>query len=201
MSHNYNGGIASYAIWLPEFTQFIQLYQSGKSVNEIKQLSDDENIFQMSTKARAKRCSRNLAIRIIALPEPMIDAFPHLNTTNQKLVSLISVMLTSRILDEFVYDVYRPKVTMHETTLQDYEVEAFLNQKRIESPEIAKWSLNTFKRLKGALKTFLRDAGLMEINPENKKEDKLLYPLIDTQVALIMKNAKLNYELAALGGI
>ena len=189
MSHNYNGGIASYAIWLPEFTQFIQLYQSGKSVNEIKQLSDDENIFQMSTKARGKRCSRNLAIRITALPEAMIDAFPHLNTTNQKLVSLISVMLTSRILDEFVYDVYRPKVTMHETTLQDYEVEAFLNQKRIESPEIAKWSLNTFKRLKGALKTFLRDAGLMEINPENKKEDKLLYPLIDTQVALIMKNA------------
>lgn len=201
MSHNYNGGIASYAIWLPEFTQFIQLYQSGKSVNEIKQLSDDENIFQMSTKARAKRCSRNLAIRITALPEAMIDAFPHLNTTNQKLVSLISVMLTSRILDEFVYDVYRPKVTMHETTLQDYEVEAFLNQKRIESPEIAKWSLNTFKRLKGALKTFLRDARLMEINPENKKEDKLLYPLIDTQVALIMKNAKLDYELAALGGI
>lgn len=41
----------------------------------------------------------------------------------------------------------------------------------------------------------------MEINPENKKEDKLLYPLIDTQVALIMKNAKLDYELAALGGI
>lgn len=201
MSHNYNGGIASYAIWLPEFTQFIQLYQSGKSVDEIKQLSDDENIFQMSTKARAKRCSRNLAIRITALPEPMIDAFPHLNTANQKLVSLISVMLTSRILDEFVYDVYRPKVTMHETTLQDYEVEAFLNQKRIESPEIAKWSLNTFKRLKGALKTFLRDAGLMEINPENKKEDKLLFPLIDTQVALIMKNAKLDYELAALGGI
>lgn len=201
MSHNYNGGIASYAIWLPEFTQFIQLYQSGKSVNEIKQLSDDENIFQMSTKARAKRCSRNLAIRITALPEPMIDAFPHLNTTNQKLVSLISVMLTSRILDEFVYDVYRPKVTMHETTLQDYEVEAFLNQKRIESPEIAKWSLNTFKRLKGALKTFLRDAGLMEINPENKKEDKLLFPLIDMQVALIMKNAKLDYELAALGGM
>lgn len=159
MSHNYNGGIASYAIWLPEFTQFIQLYQSGKSVNEIKQLSDDENIFQMSTKARAKRCSRNLAIRITALPEAMIDAFPHLNTTNQKLVSLISVMLTSRILDEFVYDVYRPKVTMHETTLQDYEVEAFLNQKRIESPEIAKWSLNTFKRLKGALKTFCGTLG------------------------------------------
>lgn len=201
MPRSYNGGIASYAIWLPEFTQFIQLYQSGKSVDEIKQLSDDENIFQMSTRARAKRCSRNLAVRITALPEPMIDAFPHLNTGNQKLVSLISMMLTSRILDEFVYDVYRPKVTIHETTLQDYEVEAFLNQKRIESPEIAKWSLNTFKRLKGALKTFLRDAGLMEINPENKKEDKLLYPLIDTQVALIMKNAKLDYELAALGGI
>ena len=30
MSRTYNGGIASYAIWLPEFAQFIELYQSGK---------------------------------------------------------------------------------------------------------------------------------------------------------------------------
>lgn len=72
-------------------------------------------------------------------------------------------MLTSRILDEFIYEVYRPKVQMREDTLQDYEVEAFINQKRIESPTIAVWSLNTYKRIKGALKTYMRDGGLKQI--------------------------------------
>lgn len=201
MVRTYNGGIASYAIWLPEFTKFISMYQDGKSIGEIKQLSDDENIFQMSSKARAKRCSRNLAVRIKALPESIINLYPRLNTTNQNLVALVSMMLTSRILDEFVYDIYRPKVLIHDDTLKDYEIEAFINNKRIESTEVANWSLNTIKRLKGALKTFLRDAGLLENISKSQKENKLIFPLIDSQLALIMKNEKLDYELAAIGGM
>ena len=200
MVRNYNGGIASYAIWLPEFTKFILLYQSGKTIDEIKQLSDEENIFQMSSVARAKRCSRNLAVRINALPQSIINLYPSLNVANQKLVALISMMLTSKILDEFVYDVYRSKASLQETNLSDYEVEEFINNKRIESPEVAEWSLNTIKRLKGALKTFIRDAGLLEKNQITKK-DTLVFPLIDSQLILLMKKEKLNYELAALGGM
>lgn len=97
MTRTYNGGIASYALWLPEFTQFIMLYQSGKSIDEIKQLSDKENIFKMSSKLRAKRCSRNLAFRIGSLPKSLIDLYPRLDINNQKVVALISIMLTSRI--------------------------------------------------------------------------------------------------------
>lgn len=199
MSRTYNGGIASYAIWLPEFTKFISLYQSGHSIEEIKKLSDEQNIFKMSTPARAKRCSRNLAVRVEVLPQSIIELYPNLDTNNQNIVALLSLMLTSRILDEFIYDVYRPKVAFRETTLNDYEVEEFINNKRIESTEVAKWSLNTYKRLKGALKTFLRDAGLLE-KDKTSKTDKVIFPLIDSQLLLLMKNENLDYELAALGG-
>ncbi|AZN76639.1 DUF1819 domain-containing protein [Lactobacillus acidophilus] len=195
MTRTYNGGIASYAIWLPEFTKFVELYEDGKSIAEIKQLSDDENIFQMSTPARARRCSRNLALRIKKLPDSIVDLYPRLNPVNQNLVALISVMLTSRILDEFIYEVYRPKAIIHNDTLQDYEIEAFFNNKRIESDTVANWSLKTIKRLKGAVKTYLRDAGLMTA------DNKLLFPFIDSQLVLLMKKEGLDYELAALGGI
>lgn len=201
MSRSYNGGIACYAIWLPELTKFIEFYQSGYSIADIKQMSDEKNVFQMPTQARAKRCSRNLSLRVEALPESVLNIFSYLNTSNQKIVSLLSVMLTSRLLDEFIYEVYRPKVQMRENTLQNYEIEAFINQKRIESPVIAAWSLNTDKRVKGALKTYLRDGGLMETDPDNKQQDRLLFPLLDSQLVLAMKNAKLDYELAALGGM
>ena len=42
---------------------------------------------------------------------------------------------------------------------------------------------------------------LMEIDPKNKKQDKFLFPLLDSQLVLAMKVAKLDYELAALGGM
>lgn len=201
MLRGYNGGIASYAIWMPEFTKFVNLYQAGKSIAEIKQQSDQKNIFQMSTKNQARRCSRNLAVRIQVLPVAILNIFPSLNPANQKIVSLLSVMLISRLLDEFMYEVYRPKVLMRETSLQDYEVEAFINQLRIESPEVAKWSLRTIKRIKGALKTYLRDAGLAQLISAGKKTDKLLFPLLDSKLVSVMKKSELDYELAALGGM
>lgn len=193
----YNGGIASYAIWLPEFTKFIQLYLQGKSIKNIKDLSDKENIFNMSTKSRAQRCSRNLAIRVQNLPQSIIELYPNLDTNNQKLIALISVMRTSRLLSEFIYDVYRPKRELRDETLKNYEIENFLNDKRIESEEVSNWSLNTIKRLNGALKTYLRDAGLAEI--KNRKENILIFPFIDFRLKSTMKKEKMDYELAALG--
>lgn len=193
----YNGGIASYAIWLPEFTKFIQLYLQGKSIENIKNLSDKENIFRMSTKSRAQRCSRNLTTRVQNLPQSIIELYPDLDTSNQKLVALISVMRTSRLLSEFIYEIYRPKRELHNETLKNYEIENFLNNKRIESEEISNWSLNTIKRLNGALKTYLRDAGLAEI--KNRKENILIFPFIDFRLRSVMKKEKMNYELAALG--
>lgn len=197
MNRNYNGGIASYAIWLPEFTRFIQLYLQGNSIEDIKKISDQENIFNMSTKARARRCSRNLALRIQNLPQSLIELYPDLDTNNQKLVALMSVMRTSRLLSEFIYDVYRPKRELHDEILKNYEIENFLNDKRIESNEVASWSLNTIKRLNGALKTYLKDAGLAEI--KSRKENILIFPFIDFRLKNTLKQENMQYELVALG--
>lgn len=97
-----------------------------------------------------------------------------------------------------MYEVYRPKVELQESNFNDYEIEVFINNKRIESNEVANWSLNTIKRLKGAFKTFLKDSGLLEKDRETKAEH-LNFPLIDSQLVFLMKKEKLNYELSALG--
>ena len=54
MSRSYNGGIASYAIWLPELTKFIELYQSGCSIDDINQMSDEETIFWLEVSSNGK---------------------------------------------------------------------------------------------------------------------------------------------------
>lgn len=198
MERKYTGGLASYAIWLPEFTTYISLYQSGKTAKEIMELSDEENIFKMPTKPQAKRCSRDMVRRVDALPESIVDMYPMLDSANQKLVAILSSMLVNRLLDELVYEVYRPKAAMREQYLYAYEVEEFMNQKTLESQTVANWSHYTRKRVIGALKQHMRDASLMTI--DGQKRDKLLYPLMDLQLGQAMKDAQLNYELLALGG-
>lgn len=106
MAKKYNAGITSHALWLQEFKRGVSLYLDDKSVDEIKAASDEENIFQMTTADQAKRVSRNIVRRITSLPVSVIEIFPHLDISNQKLVALLSMMLTNPLVDDFVYEVY-----------------------------------------------------------------------------------------------
>lgn len=194
----YSGGLSSYQIWLPEFEQFVNLYLNGEDIKDIQIKGREENLFKQKTRAQAQRCSNNLAMRIKLLPEEIIELFPDLDITNKKLIALLSLMLFSRILDEFIYEVYRPKAVLRDGTLKDYEVEAFMNSKRMESPEVASWSINTVASVKSNLKGLCRTAGLTKLI--KKGSDQVLFPLIDYRLANAMKRAGLDYELAALGG-
>ena len=197
MKRKYNGGISSYQLWTTELSQFINLYLNGMSISDIKQQGREENLFRQSTTLQAKRCSGNLAARVKALPQPIIELFPSLDTSNQKLVALLSIMLISRILDEFVYEVYRPKIIVRDTSFHDYEVESFLNVERINNPEVGEWSVNTIQRVKGALKYLAKSAGLFE---QDGKNLVTRFPLLDPRLVATMKSTQLDYELAALGG-
>lgn len=197
MTNKYNAGITSYALWLNEFKICLSLYAEGKSTVEIKQASDKNNIFEMHSRDRAKRASRNLTRRVLVLPDNIIDLFPTLDIGNQKLVALLSMMLTDRLLDEFVYEVYRKNLIIGAKFLKENEVEQFIINKQIESEQLRNWTDKTVKRVEGSLKTILRDAGLLE---RHNNSDLLLQPFISLQLLKLIKKDNLNQKLASLRG-
>ena len=197
MIQNYNAGITSYALWFSEFKLCVSMYQEGNTLDDIKQASDNNNVLEMPSRDRAKRASRNLTKRLKILPENIINQFEFLDVNNQKLVALLSMMLTNRLLNEFVYEVYRNEIILGDRVLEEREMIEFITRKQMESEQIAKLTDETSKRVRGILKTILRDAGLLN---REKNIDIVLQPVIDIHLAKLMKQDHLNKELTALGG-
>lgn len=194
----YSAGLTSNAIWLSEFKKCVDLYQNGMTSEDIKWESDNNNIFQLPSKDRAKRASRNLISRIEALPENIVHVFPDLDISNQKIVALLSFMLTNQLVDDFMYEAYRDELVLGDRVLEDYEVESFMIRKQTEVEKVSKWSEKSISRLKQALKTLLRDAGLLEIGD---KGDNVIQPYLDDRLENMMIAAHLNRQLASFKGV
>lgn len=194
----YSAGLTSDAIWLPEFKKCIELYQSGMTTEEIKFESDENNILQLPTKKQAKRAAGNLTLRITALPTNIVDIFSSLDIVNQKLVALLSFMLTNQLVDDFMYEAYRDELVLGDGILEDYEVEAFMIRKQSEVNKVAQWSDQSIKRLKGVLRTILRDAGLLE---KGEKGDRVIQPFLDMGLETAMAAAHLDRQLASFKGV
>lgn len=168
---------------------------SGLSDDDIKYESDNNNIFQMSSKGRAQRASRNLLKRIAALPENIVALFPSLDMANQKIVALLAFMLINQLLDDFMYEAYRDELVLGDRILEDYEVEAFMMHKQTQVAQMANWSEQSITKIKRMLKTMLRDAGLLEA------KDHVVQPFLDSRLEECMNAAGLQRQLASFKGI
>ena len=65
--NEYSAGAVSYTFWFLEFRKVVQLLAEGKTYDEIKKLSEEENIFGAPSKARAKNIYSATTARIKAL--------------------------------------------------------------------------------------------------------------------------------------
>lgn len=188
----------SHALWFNEFKICMELYRDGFTSAEIKEKSKDDNVLQMPSKDRARRAVDNLTKRIEALPSSIKEIFFSLNVENQKIVALLSLMLTNRLLDEFCYEVLRNEMIVGSTELANYKVVAFMQQKQAQDEQLANWSEQTAKRARNMLITFLKDAGLITTEGRTNIINHLFY---NNQLIAAMKEAGLTYELAGLGEV
>ena len=157
----YSAGIVSHAFWYDEFRQYIQLLNDGLTPAEIRVEVLQKNIFLASTPSRAKRMIGGLERRVAAINQDVLDIFLHLDIANQKVVDMISVMKTNKLIGEFMYEAYRSELILGDSVIEEHEYTAFFNKKQSESAEVAAWTDQTIHRIKGIIHTFLLDSGLV----------------------------------------
>lgn len=63
--NKYSAGAVKLALWFTEFRKEVQLLTNGKTFEEIKALSEQDNIFDASTPARAAMIYSTLTARIL----------------------------------------------------------------------------------------------------------------------------------------
>lgn len=194
----YSAGMTSTLFWFSEFRKVVVLIHEGRTMNDIKQLSYDENIFAAPSKNRATRILNTISIRLKALNPEFYQLFLNSDISTQKLINLISIMKTDSLFFDFIYEVYREKLIIGNGILSDSDIRIFLNNKQIQSEIVAGWQESTFRRLVICYKGLLMEAGLTDRAAGDRR---ILRPLLDRSLEYCLKDNDMEIIINALTGV
>lgn len=176
--NKYSAGAVKFSFWFMEFRKEVQMLSSGKSFDEIKKLSEDENIFGASTPARAKMIYSTCTARIKSLDESFYPLFIDSDVSTQKLFALAGTLAHDTLFFDFVYEVLREKLIVGNNVLTDADFSIYFKNKQEQHEDVEKLTEATVKRLSRSYKTQLFEAGLLDDN-NRAAERTILKPVLD----------------------
>ena len=176
--NKYSAGAVKFALWFMEFRKEVQLLSQGKTFDDIKALSESENIFGASTPARAAMIQSTLTARIQNMKPSFYPLFMESDIATQKLYALTGSFAHDTLFFDFMYEVVREKMIIGTSVLSDMDIRIFFKNKQAQNELVAKWTDQTIQRLGRSYKTQLFEAGLLD-NRLRTTERKILKPILD----------------------
>jgi len=194
----YSAGGVKHSFWFMEFRKMILLLITGKTIEEIKKLNQDENIFAAPTEMRATQIFNTVSARANMLDASFYQIFEDSDVSTQKLFNLVAVMAYDTLFAEFVYEVIREKMIIGSNEFADSDIRVFFKNKQLQDEKVATWTEATLKRLAGYYKTLLFEAGLTD---KGKTTRNILKPILDPAMQNWLVDNDLEYMLKALTGV
>lgn len=176
--NKYSAGAVKFSFWFMEFRKEVQMLASGKSFDDIKKLSEEENIFGASTPARGKMIFSTVTARIKSLDESFYPLFLESDVSTQKLFVLAGTLAHDTLFFDFVYEVLREKLIIGSNILTDADFSIYFKNKQEQYEDVAKFTDATINRLIRSYKTMLFEAGLLDDNSRSS-ERQIFKPILD----------------------
>lgn len=194
----YSAGGVKHSFWFMEFRKVVLLLLNGMSIEEIKELNKNENLFAAPTEMRANQIFNTVSARANMLDASFYQIFVESDVSTQKLFNLVAVMAYDTLFAEFVYEVIREKMIIGSNEFADSDIRVFFKNKQLQDEKVATWTDATLKRLAGYYKTLLFEAGLTD---KGKATRKILKPILDPAMQNWLVDNDLEYMLKALTGV
>ena len=193
----YSAGIVSKGFWFLEFKKFLEFLKDGKNENEIRRMQEEENIFSAPSKDYGKRTFSEINKRIKVLSGEIKELFFESDTGTQKIINLLSIMVTDKLFFEYVYNSYRNELLLGTKEYNPGVVMKFLKEKAEQNEEVAKFSEKTLKRMQGTYGNYLKEAGLLE-----EKNKEILYGKVylDYELEKLLRENNMEIYIKALKG-
>ena len=164
-------------LWAHETeTMFSLMIREGKSIEEIKQKIEDENIFNAASANRAGDIRKALTRRSNAVDDEFRTTFLNQSKDAQKIMCVILLMLTDRTFYEFMDLVYREKLITGNIKISDADVIGYIHDIQAKDEKAAKWTDAGIKKLRSQYFGILRDSGLL--SKDDLKDQRLLKPIL-----------------------
>lgn len=196
-SKDYSAGAVKFSFWFAEFRKVISLLRSGKTIEEIKELAESDNIFSAATPLRSRQIFSTVSLRASGLPDAYYGVFENGTLETQKLIALIAIMNTDFLFFCFMNEVFREKLLTGDTVLTDADVRVFFMNKQRDSEKVAGWTDATLNRLQRCYKTYLAEAGLLE---RGSGDRKIIKPLVARDLIELIADGDMKPILNALTG-
>ncbi|MBS5881825.1 MAG: DUF1819 family protein [Lachnoanaerobaculum sp.] len=145
-------------LWYRETKQCIELLREGKSLQEIKELSQNENIFNAASASRADNIRVVTARRLNAVNKHFLEFFESQDTMTQKQLCIVLVMLTDYTFYKFMNDVFKEKLILGVTELHDSDLIGFIHSLQENDERITKWSDAAVIKVRDNYKHILKEA-------------------------------------------
>ena len=156
------------------------LLDNGADITDIKNISVEENIFQLEKEYRRIEVAQAITSRLKNIDPLIINKIANGTTELSKLLVVYIIMKHNRLFFEFINEVYREKIILRESTIKDKDFNIFFNRKKEESEKVNGWSEHTFKKLKNVFTIILVDS-CMGVKKNGEIEIKV--PLIDKDIS------------------
>ncbi len=145
-------------LWYRETKQCIELLREGKSLDDIKILSENENIFNAASSSRADNIRVVTARRLKAVNEEFLSFFSAQDAMAQKQLCVVLVMLTDRTFYEFMNAIFKEKMILGVYELYDSDLVGFVHRLQESDERIAKWSDAAVIKVRDNYKYILKEA-------------------------------------------
>ena len=194
---NYSAGAVKHAFWFMEFRKVVTLRYEGRTWEEIKKASEEENLFGAPTPARAKQIWNTVSARTKSLDDSYYSVFMNSDLASQKLYALVAVMANDTLFAEFVYEIIREKMIIGINEYSPSDIRLFFKHKQEQSEKAAGWTDQTLERLGHSYRNFLYEAGVTD---NGRGIRKILKPILDPEMESWLKEQHMDYYLKALKG-
>ena len=195
--NDYSASAVKHAFWFMEFRKVVTLRNEGKTWEEIKKASEEENLFGAPTPARAKQIWNTVSARTKALDDSFYPIFMNSDLASQKLFALVAVMANDTLFAEFVYEIIREKMIIGINEYSPSDIRLFFKHKQEQSEKAAGWTDQTLERLGHSYRNFLYEAGVTD---NGRGIRKILKPILDPEMESWLQEQHMDYYLKALKG-
>lgn len=194
----YSAGAVKLSFWFLEFRKVVDLLNKGKTIEEIKKLNQEKNIFGAPTSERAEQIFNTIAARIRCLGPSFYPVFLESDVSTQKLFVLAAVMANDLLFFDFVYEVIREKMIVGNNEYSDSDIRIFFKNKQVQNENVADWTDATLTRLGSCYKTMLFEAGVTD---KGKATRKIFKPILDPVLERWLNNNGFKLIVHALTGV
>ncbi|CCZ63530.1 DUF1819 family protein [Hungatella hathewayi] len=184
-------------LWYRETKQCIELLRDGRSFDDIKELSQSENIFNAASASRADNIRVVTARRLKAVNEEFLDFFLSQDAMAQKQLCVVLVMLTDRTFYEFMNNVFREKMILGVSELHDSDLIGFVHKLQESDERIAKWSDAAVIKVRDNYKHILKEA---EFISEAGTTREIVRPIISDAMKNFLQDKGLTTIYKILAG-